>query len=87
VGTPLVASASGEVIIAKQGGWNGGYGSYVVISHPNGSQTLYGHMSNVYVYDGQEVVQGQVIGTLGKSGKATGPHVHFEIRNGIRNPF
>jgi murein DD-endopeptidase MepM/ murein hydrolase activator NlpD len=86
-GTPIMASASGDIIVAKQGGWNGGYGSYVVISHDNGSQTLYSHMSKVAVYDGEHVVQGQVIGSVGQTGKATGPHVHFEIRNGIRNPF
>ena len=87
VGTSVVASASGEVVVAKQGGWNGGYGNYVVIQHNNGSQTLYSHMSKVSAYDGEPVVQGQVIGYVGQSGKATGPHVHFEIRNGIRNPF
>lgn len=86
-GTPIMAAAGGDVIVAKQGGWNGGYGSYVVIQHDNGSQTLYGHMSEVDVYDGQHVVQGQVIGLLGSTGKSTGPHVHFEIRNGIKNPF
>lgn len=87
VGTPLVASAAGDVVIAKDGGWNGGYGSYVVIQHDNGSQTLYGHMSEVDVYDGEHVQQGQVIGEIGSTGKSTGAHVHFEIRNGIRNPF
>lgn len=86
-GTPIMASANGDVIVAKSGGWNGGYGSYVVIQHDNGSQTLYAHMSEVDVYDGQQVVQGQVIGLLGSTGKSTGPHVHFEIRNGIKNPF
>lgn len=86
-GTPIVASASGEVILARQGGWNGGYGSYVVISHDNGSQTLYAHMSKVAAYDGEKVEQGQVIGYVGQTGIATGPHVHFEIRNGIKNPF
>lgn len=86
-GTPIVASAEGDVIVAKEGGWNGGYGSYVVIQHDNGSQTLYGHASKVIVYAGEHVVRGQVIGYVGATGKATGPHVHFEIRNGIRNPF
>ena len=86
-GTPIMAAATGDVIVAKQGGWNGGYGSYVVIQHGNGSQTLYSHMSSVAAYDGQHVVQGQVIGYVGKTGLATGPHVHFEVRNGIRNPF
>ncbi|MFA7310107.1 MAG: M23 family metallopeptidase, partial [Candidatus Paceibacterota bacterium] len=87
VGTPIMASANGDVIIAKAGGYNGGYGSYVVISHGNGSQTLYAHMSKVSTYDGAHVVQGQVIGYVGSTGKSTGAHVHFEIRNGIRNPF
>jgi murein DD-endopeptidase MepM/ murein hydrolase activator NlpD len=86
-GTPIVASAEGDVIVAKDGGWNGGYGSYVVIQHGNGSQTLYSHASSVIVYAGEHVVRGQVIAYVGATGKATGPHLHFEIRNGIRNPF
>lgn len=86
-GTPILASASGDVIVSREGGWNGGYGNYIVIQHDNGSQTLYSHNSSNVVYVGQSVVQGQVIGYVGASGKATGSHVHFEIRNGIRNPF
>jgi lipoprotein NlpD len=86
-GTPIMAAADGEVIVAKDGGYNGGYGSYVVVNHDNGSQTLYAHMSKVAATVGEEVVQGQVIGYVGETGDATGPHVHFEIRNGIRNPF
>jgi murein DD-endopeptidase MepM/ murein hydrolase activator NlpD len=86
-GTPIVASATGDVVIAREGGWNGGYGSYVVISHGNGSQTLYAHMSKVATYDGAHVEQGEVIGYVGETGLATGPHVHFEIRNGIKNDF
>ena len=87
IGTPILASANGSVIIAKETGWNGGYGSYIVIQHDNGTQTLYSHASKVNVSVGQNVRQGAVIGAVGRSGKATGPHVHFEIRNGIRNPF
>lgn len=87
VGTPLLASASGDVIVAKSTGWNGGYGAYVVIRHDNGTQTLYAHASAVIVSVGQRVIQGQVIGYVGATGKATGPHVHFEIRGGPRNPF
>lgn len=86
-GTPIMASAEGDVVVAREGGWNGGYGSYVVISHDNGSQTLYAHMSKVATYDGAHVQQGEVIGYVGQTGEATGPHVHFEIRSGIRNPF
>ncbi len=87
VGTPIMAAATGDVIVAKESGWNGGYGSYVVIQHANGSQTLYAHQSSVVVSVGQHVVQGQTIGYVGNSGKSTGPHLHFEIRNGVRNPF
>jgi murein DD-endopeptidase MepM/ murein hydrolase activator NlpD len=87
-GSPILASATGDVIVAKNnGGYNGGYGNYIVIQHDNGSQTLYGHASSVIVSVGQHVVQGQVIGYEGATGKATGPHVHFEIRGGPRNPF
>ncbi len=86
-GTPIFASAEGDVIVAKETGWNGGYGAYVVVQHPNGSQTLYSHASSVIVSVGQHVQQGQVIAYVGRTGKATGAHVHFEIRNGIRNPF
>lgn len=87
IGTPILASAAGDVLIAKEGGWNAGYGTYVVIQHDNGTQTLYAHQSKVAVSPGQHVDQGQVIGYVGSTGKSTGPHVHFEIRNGIRNPF
>jgi murein DD-endopeptidase MepM/ murein hydrolase activator NlpD len=86
VGTPLYASAAGKVIISKSSGWNGGYGDYVVIQHPNSTQTVYGHMSSVLVSVGQTVVQGQLIGYSGNTGKSTGPHLHFEIR-GAKNPF
>ena len=86
-GTPIVASAEGDVIVAKEGGWNGGYGNYIVIQHDNSSQTLYSHASGVIVYAGEHVVRGQVIAYVGATGKATGPHLHFEIRNGVRNPF
>jgi len=81
-----MASAAGEVIIAREGGYNGGYGSYVVVRHDNGTQTLYAHMSQVDAYSGQEVAQGQVIGYVGSTGRSTGPHLHFEIR-GAKNPF
>jgi murein DD-endopeptidase MepM/ murein hydrolase activator NlpD len=86
-GTPIMASAGGDVIIARSSGWNAGYGSYVVISHPNGSQTLYAHMSSVAVSPGWHVARGQIIGYIGVTGRTTGCHVHFEIRNGPRNPF
>lgn len=85
-GTPIVASATGDVIISRGYGWNGGYGKYIVIKHGNGTQTLYSHNSRNIVYQGEHVVKGQVIGYIGSTGKSTGPHVHFEVR-GARNPF
>ncbi|MDE2071720.1 MAG: peptidoglycan DD-metalloendopeptidase family protein [Patescibacteria group bacterium] len=86
-GTPIYAAADGTVIIARGGGgWNGGYGNYVVISHGNGTQTLYAHMSRVLVSAGEPVSQGQTIGKVGATGEATGPHLHFEVRGAV-NPF
>lgn len=86
VGTPILAAADGEVIIARSGGWNGGYGTYIVIRHKNGTQTLYAHNSRNNVSAGDIVKQGDVIGFMGATGKATGSHLHFEIR-GAKNPF
>ena len=86
LGTPIFASASGQVIISRSGGWNGGYGNYIVIKHPNGTQTLYSHNQSNLVSAGDSVEQGEVIGFVGRSGKVTGAHVHFEIR-GAKNPF
>lgn len=85
-GDPVFASADGVVVIARTSGYNGGYGLYVAIKHPNGTQTVYGHMSRVNVSVGQRVKQGEVIGAVGNTGRSTGPHLHFEIR-GARNPF
>lgn len=86
IGTPLRAAAAGTVIVASSGGWGGGYGNYVVIRHPNGTQTVYGHLSRVGVSVGEQVERGEPIGATGNSGKSTGPHLHFEVR-GARNPF
>ncbi len=86
VGTQIVASAAGKVIISRSGGWNGGYGTYIVIQHDNGTQTLYAHNNKNIVFEGTDVVQGQVIAYMGATGKATGSHLHFEVR-GARNPF
>jgi lysostaphin len=85
-GTAIRAAAAGTVVISRSGGWNGGYGNYVVIQHSNGSQTLYGHMSRVDVSVGQSVSQGESIGGMGNTGKSTGVHLHFEVRGGT-NPF
>lgn len=86
IGTPILAAADGEVIVSRAGGWNGGYGSYIVIKHGNGTQTLYSHNSKNNVSVGDTVKQGDVIGLIGTTGKVTGPHLHFEVR-GAKNPF
>ncbi len=86
-GTDIYAAAAGSVIVANgDGGWNGGYGNYVVIQHTNGVQTLYAHASRVLVSVGDQVSQGQIIAKVGMTGEATGPHLHFEVR-GAENPF
>lgn len=86
LGAPVLASAGGSVIVARSGGYNGGYGSYVVVKHGNGTQTLYAHLQSVAVGVGESVFQGQSVGTMGNTGRSTGPHLHFEVR-GARNPF
>ncbi len=86
IGTTVRAAAAGQVIIAKASGYNGGYGSYIVVKHPNGTQTLYGHLSRVDVTVGESVSQAETIGAIGSTGRSTGPHLHFEVRGG-KNPF
>lgn len=85
-GTGIYAAAAGTVVVARSGGYNGGYGSYVVIQHANGTQTLYGHASKILVSAGSYVAQGQTIALVGATGLSTGPHLHFEVR-GAKNPF
>ncbi|MEW6610199.1 MAG: M23 family metallopeptidase [Patescibacteria group bacterium] len=86
--SPIYAAESGTVEIA-QGGWNGGYGNVIVISHGKSTKTRYGHLSRIYVRPGEQVQRGQIIGMMGSTGRSTGSHLHFEILiNGIRkNPL
>ena len=86
-GTPIKAAASGTVTVAQYG-YSGGYGNYVMISHGNGIQTLYGHCNSLNVSAGQSVSQGQVIAYVGNTGNSYGNHLHLEIRvNGVaQNP-
>ena len=87
-GTPIKASGDGKVIFR---GRKGGYGRTVIVQHANQYTTLYAHLSKYRgsVKEGSRVKQGQVIGYVGKSGLATGPHLHYEFRvNGVhRNPL
>lgn len=86
-GTRIVAAAGGTVTTSAYG-YNGGYGNYVIISHENGIQTLYGHCTSLLVNVGEKVSQGQAIATVGSTGRSTGNHLHLEIRvNGVaQNP-
>lgn len=79
-GGPVAAAAPGQVVLATSDGY--GYGAYVVIRHDNGYETLYAHLSTIYVSQGQYVSQGEVIGAIGCTGYCTGPHLHFEVRVG-----
>lgn len=85
-GTGILASDSGIVVSA---GWEGTYGKSVVIQHDNGLFTRYAHNSEIFVRVGQRVKQGEVISAMGRTGYATGNHLHFEIlKNGIQvNPL
>jgi hypothetical protein len=76
-GTPIFATAGGIVEFA---GRRGGYGKLVVVRHPNGYKTYYGHCSRLLVKKGSYVKQGQTIARVGRTGQATGPHVHYEVR-------
>ncbi len=78
-GAPVTASDRGVVIRA---GWNNqGYGRFVIIDHKIDYMTLYAHLDTIFVREGDIVAPGQVIGTVGATGNATGPHLHFEIRD------
>ncbi|PIP68865.1 hypothetical protein CO033_00595 [Candidatus Nomurabacteria bacterium CG_4_9_14_0_2_um_filter_32_10] len=83
-GTQVLASASGTVLIARNG-WNGAYGNMIIIQHPNGTKTLYAHLSKIITTTGAKVSQGQAIGNVGSTGRSTGPHLHFEVFN-AKNP-
>lgn len=78
-GTPIYAAGDGVV---EKAGWEGGYGRFVMIKHANGFETAYGHMSRIadITQAGATVRQGQIIGYVGHTGDATGPHLHFEVR-------
>jgi len=90
IGTPIRAAASGTVLLARMG-WNGAYGNMVIIQHPNGTKTLYSHLSKIASTTGQSVSQGDIIGNVGNSGRVraakggNGAHLHFEVYN-AKNP-
>lgn len=85
VGTPVLAAASGKVVFA---GEHPQYGKMVEIDHGNGLVTRYAHASELNVSEGDLVLRGQRVATVGSTGRSTGPHLHFEVRlNGVpQNP-
>ena len=76
IGTPINTTAAGVVIYA---GWHGSYGRKIVIYHGFGYSTVYAHLYRMHVEVGDEVEKGEVIGTMGNTGKSTGPHLHYEV--------
>jgi murein DD-endopeptidase MepM/ murein hydrolase activator NlpD len=86
IGDPIRAAAAGKVIFA---GYRDIYGRMVILEHLDGKQTIYAHAQKIKVKENQKVRSGQVIATVGISGRTTGPHLHFEVRdkNTARNPL
>jgi murein DD-endopeptidase MepM/ murein hydrolase activator NlpD len=86
IGTPVYATGDGVVKWTRTA--RDGYGKEVVVDHGFGYTTRYGHLHEILVHTGQKIKRGNLIGTIGESGKSTGPHLHYEVReNGqARNP-
>lgn len=76
-GTPIGSAADGVVTFA---GERKGYGKLVIVQHPDGRETRYGHASKIFVNEGDKVAAGQTLAAVGSTGKSTGPHLHFEVR-------
>ncbi|HEY6101199.1 MAG TPA: M23 family metallopeptidase [Anaeromyxobacter sp.] len=85
-GTPVLAAAAGTVIYA---GEQAGYGAIVILKHEGGLVTLYAHNARLLVAEGARVGKGEAIARVGQTGRTTGPHLHFEVRDGTRprNPL
>lgn len=79
LGSPIFAANDGNVIDVVVGGYNGGRGSYIIVDHNNGYKTEYLHLQDVFINKGQSVEKGQKIGTMGNTGRSTGPHLHFAV--------
>jgi murein DD-endopeptidase MepM/ murein hydrolase activator NlpD len=85
-GTPVRVTADGIVV---QAGWESGYGRLVCVDHGNATQTCYAHLSRIFVHTGQTLRRGEYVGEVGSSGRATAPHLHYEVRvAGVpQNPY
>src|SRR5258708_35998269 len=86
MGTPVQLAADGIVAFV---GYSGGYGKLVVVERPNGIETYYAHLLRADVIPGQEVRMGEIVAKSGASGRATSPHLHYEVRmrGGPLNPY
>jgi len=85
-GTKIFAAADGNVTVADDNGWNGGFGKFIKLAHPNNTETVYAHASKLLVSVGEYVTRGQLIALMGSTGRSTGCHLHFEV-HGARNPL
>lgn len=85
-GTPIYAAADGKAAIVDITGYNGGFGRYIKLVHPNGTETVYAHLNKSHITSGVYVSRGQLIALMGTTGRSTGCHLHFEV-HGARNPL
>ena len=76
-GTPVRTAANGTVTFA---GRDGAYGNVMIVDHGNGMSTYYAHLDKEYAKEGQDVKRGEIIGSVGSTGNATTPHLHYEVR-------
>ena len=74
---PVFATAEGITVSC---GWQGGYGKSITLDHGSGYVTRYAHLNKIYVRAGQPIKKGEKIGTVGSTGRSTGPHLHYEVR-------
>ncbi len=77
VGTDIYATGNGKISFT---GWKQGYGNTVIIDHGYNYETLYAHMEDIFVAEGKTIKRGEIIGSVGNTGKSTGPHCHYEVR-------
>ncbi|TSC73631.1 MAG: peptidase M23 family protein [Parcubacteria group bacterium Gr01-1014_44] len=85
-GTPIYAAADGTAATADAVGWNGGFGKFIKLVHPNGTETIYAHASKLLIGAGETIQKGQQIALMGTTGRSTGCHLHFEV-HGAKNPL
>jgi len=79
-GTPVSSVLAGQAEVFPPAGYGGGYGLHVVVHHGQGAETMYAHLADVAIAQGQAVLAGTVLGHEGSTGMSTGPHLHFEVR-------